>query len=163
MLLVVVVVKVGYLQHHLFCFHVRGTSILCRHEQSKISARCLYVQFAGVNGVTGATAETTTYDRIFSTMKAMEAIMAGKGITDPSKVTAVMLANAYKKVWNVIVQPFLASLIFCTRCLGWWKKIWTYLNLPISEKVQVGTLAIGTKTLHGIKRVPQWSGIGSTV
>ena len=24
--------------------------------------------------------------------------MAGKGITDPSKVTAVMLANAYRKV-----------------------------------------------------------------
>ena len=115
-----VVVKIGYLQHHyLFCFHARGTSILlCRHEQSKISARCLYVQLAGVNGVTGATAETTTYDRIFSTMKAMEAIMAGKGITDPIKVTAVMLANAYKKVWNEIVQPFLASLIFCTRCLG---------------------------------------------
>ena len=99
-------------------FHARGTCILCRHEQSKISARCLYVQLAGVNGVTGATAETTTYDRTFSTMKAMEAIMAGKGITDPSKVTAVMLANAYKKVWNVILQPFLASLIFCTRCLG---------------------------------------------
>ena len=92
--------------------------LLCRHEQSKISARCFYVQLAGVNGVAGATAETTTYDRIVSTMKAMEAIMAGKGMTDPSKVTAIMLANAYKKVWNEVVQPFLASLIFCTRCLG---------------------------------------------
>ena len=60
----------------------------------------------------------TTYDRMSSTMKAMEAIMAGKGITDPSKVTVAMLANAYKKIWNEIVQPFLASLIFCTRCLG---------------------------------------------
>ena len=30
-----------------------------------------------------------------------------------------------------------------------------HLNLPISQKVQVGTLAVGTKTLHGIKRVPQ--------
>ena len=49
-----------------------------------------------------ATAETTPYDRMFSTMKAMEAIMASKGITDPSKVTtAVMLADAYKKVRNV--------------------------------------------------------------
>ena len=27
----------------------------------------------------------------------------------------------------------------------------------------MGTLAVGTKTLHGIKRVPQWSHIGSTV
>ena len=27
----------------------------------------------------------------------------------------------------------------------------------------VGTLAVGTKTLHGIKRVPQWSHVGSTV
>ena len=117
-MLLLVVVIVEYLQHHLFCFHARGTSVLCRHELSKISARCLYVQLAGVNSDMGATAETTTYDRIFSIMKAMEAIMAGKGITDPSKVTAVMLANAYKKVLNVIVQPFLASLIFCTRCLG---------------------------------------------
>ena len=49
-----------------------------------------------------ATAETTAYDRIFSTMKAMEAIMASKGITDPSKVTAVvMLADAYRKVRSV--------------------------------------------------------------
>ena len=26
----------------------------------------------------------------------------------------------------------------------------------------MGTLAVGAKTLHGIKRVPQWSHIGST-
>ena len=67
--------------------------------------------------------ETTTYDRIFSTMKAMEAITAGKGITDPSKVTAVMLADAYRKVCNVIVQQFIAPPIFWTRCLGSLKKI----------------------------------------
>ena len=48
------------------------------------------------------TAETTAYDRIFSTMKVMETIVASKGITDPSKVTAVvMLADAYTKVRNV--------------------------------------------------------------
>ena len=27
----------------------------------------------------------------------------------------------------------------------------------------MGTTAVGTKTLHGIKRVPQWNHIGSTV
>ena len=27
----------------------------------------------------------------------------------------------------------------------------------------IGTLAVGTKTLHGVKRVPQWSHIRSTV
>ena len=49
-----------------------------------------------------ATAETTAYNRIFSTLKAVEAIMASKGIIDQSKVTAVvMLANAYTKVRNV--------------------------------------------------------------
>ena len=49
-----------------------------------------------------ATAETTAYDRIFSTMKAVEAIMASKGIIDQSKVTAVvMLVDAYRKVRNV--------------------------------------------------------------
>ena len=76
------------------------------------SARCLYVQLAGVNGVTGATAETTTYDRIFSTMKAMEAIITGKGITDPSKVTAIMLANAYRNVCHLILQQLVAPPIF---------------------------------------------------
>ena len=87
-----------HLHNHLFCFH--APKYLCRHEQLK-TARVVYVQLAGVNGVTGATAETTTYDRIFSTMKAMDAIMASKGINDPSKVTAVMLADAYRKVRNV--------------------------------------------------------------
>ena len=49
-----------------------------------------------------ATAETTAYDRIFSTMNAVEAIMASKGIVDQSKVTAVvMLVDAYRKVRNV--------------------------------------------------------------
>ncbi|CAN0425380.1 unnamed protein product [Ascophyllum nodosum] len=49
-----------------------------------------------------ATAETTAYDRIFSTMKAVEAIMASKGIIDQSKVTAVvMLVDAYRKDSNV--------------------------------------------------------------
>ena len=49
-----------------------------------------------------AAAETTAYDWIFSTIKAMEAIVASKGITDPSKVTAVvMLADAYRKVRNL--------------------------------------------------------------
>ena len=34
--------------------------------------------------------------------EAMEAIVASKGITDPSKVTAVvMLADAYRKVRNL--------------------------------------------------------------
>ncbi|CAN0200473.1 unnamed protein product, partial [Ascophyllum nodosum] len=53
-------------------------------EGAEFSVDCrLYLHFdcaetinalaRSVNGVTGATAETTTYDRIFSTMKAMEA------------------------------------------------------------------------------------------
>lgn len=55
----------------------------------------------GLHGVTGATAETTTYDRIFSTMKAMQAIMVNRNLNDPSKVTATMLAAAFEKVMNV--------------------------------------------------------------
>ncbi|CAN0511983.1 unnamed protein product, partial [Laminaria digitata] len=51
----------------------------------------------GLNGVTGATAETTTYDRIFSTMKAIQAIMANRNLNDPTKVTATMLAAAFEK------------------------------------------------------------------
>ena len=59
-------------------------------------------------------------------MKAMEASMAGKGITDPSKVTAVMLANAYRKVCEVRLQQLLVNPpIFCTinRCFCCLKKI----------------------------------------
>ncbi|CAB1105504.1 unnamed protein product [Ectocarpus sp. CCAP 1310/34] len=53
---------------------------------------------AGVNSTTGATAKTTTYDRIFSCKKALEAIMAAENLgNDASKVTARMLSDAYKK------------------------------------------------------------------
>ena len=66
--------------------------------------------------------------------------MAGKGITDPSKVTAVMLANAYRKVCEVRLQQLLVNPpIFCTinRCFCCLKKICTYLNLPvISQKIK---------------------------
>ena len=55
-------------------------------------------ELSGVNGMTGATAETTTYDRIFSTMKSIEAIMTARGLADPTKVTATMLAEACKMV-----------------------------------------------------------------
>lgn len=48
--------------------------------------------------MTGASAETTTYDKIFSTLKAIEAIMEAKGIKDASKVSAKMLADASRKV-----------------------------------------------------------------
>lgn len=51
-----------------------------------------------MNTVTGVLAETTTYDRIFSTIKAMEAIMSTKKLTDAAKVTAGMLAEAYRLV-----------------------------------------------------------------
>lgn len=51
-----------------------------------------------MNTVTGVLAETTTYDRIFSTIKAMEAIMSTKRLTDAAKVTAGMLAEAYRLV-----------------------------------------------------------------
>ena len=63
--------------------------------------------------MTGVVAETTTYDRIFSTMKAMQAIMAAKGLRDPMKVTAGMLAEAYRLVSESDVFYWLdSSLLF---------------------------------------------------
>ena len=59
------------------------------------------------------------YDQIFSTMKAMEAKVASKGITDPSKVTAiVMLAGAYRKVRDVLTS---AAAICCREMVFFFK------------------------------------------
>ena len=64
-----------------------------------------------MNTVTGVLAETTTYDRIFSTIKAMEAIMSTKRLTDAAKVTAGMLAEAYRLVGIYIF--FLPTVRHC--------------------------------------------------
>ena len=69
--------------------------------------------------MTGVVAETTTYDRIFST--AMQAIMAAKGLRDPMKVTAGMLAEAYRLVSESDVFNWLdSSLLFVEikKCLS---------------------------------------------
>ena len=58
---------------------------------------------------------------------------------------------------------FLPPLIVRKTAQVYKEKSGTHLNLPNSQKVWVGTLAVETKALNGIKRVPQWSHIGSTV
>lgn len=80
--------------------------------------------FAGVNNTTEATAVTTTYDRLFSCKKSMEAVMAKEKLgTDASKVTAKMLSDAYKKVGASVYSlllfvPFLPSCNYV--CLVVW-------------------------------------------
>lgn len=55
--------------------------------------------FVGVNKTTEATAKTTAYDRLFSCFKAIQALLVKEKLGDDvSKVTANMLADAYKKV-----------------------------------------------------------------